>query len=60
MKTPAVPRDSLLGRYLGDRRFVLTLPRAVGLQILHPSVAAAIVEHAPPRCGRTRSGWSPA
>ncbi|MBF6267890.1 oxygenase MpaB family protein [Nocardia farcinica] len=47
MKTPAVPRDSLLGRYLGDRRFVLTLPRAVGLQILHPSVAAAIVEHAP-------------
>ncbi|WP_280308867.1 oxygenase MpaB family protein [Nocardia abscessus] len=47
MKTAPVDRDSLLGRYLGDRRFALTLPRAVGLQILHPSVAAAIVAHAP-------------
>lgn len=41
------PRGSLLHRYLGDRRFALALPRAVGLQILHPSVAAAIVAHAP-------------
>ncbi len=47
MKTAPVNRDSLLGRYLGDRRFALTLPRAVGLQILHPAVAAAIVAHAP-------------
>ncbi|WP_040795703.1 oxygenase MpaB family protein [Nocardia higoensis] len=47
MKTPGLDRDTLLGRYLGDRRFVLTLPRAVGLQILQPSVAAAIVEHSP-------------
>lgn len=47
MKTAPLERGSLLGRYLGDRRFALTLPRAVGLQILHPSVAAAIVDHAP-------------
>ncbi|WP_063020874.1 oxygenase MpaB family protein [Nocardia niwae] len=47
MKSTPLERDSLLGRYLGDRRFALTLPRAVGLQILHPSVAAAIVAHAP-------------
>jgi uncharacterized protein (DUF2236 family) len=47
MKSAPLDRDSLLGRYLGDRRFALTLPRAVGLQILHPSVAAAIVAHAP-------------
>ncbi|MBF6352958.1 DUF2236 domain-containing protein [Nocardia higoensis] len=47
MKTPGLDRTTLLGRYLGDRRFVLTLPRAVGLQILQPSVAAAIVEHTP-------------
>ncbi|MGW4369548.1 oxygenase MpaB family protein [Nocardia takedensis] len=39
-------RDTLLGRYLGDRRFILTLPRAVGLQILHPSIGAAIAAHA--------------
>ncbi len=47
VKSAPLERDSLLGRYLGDRRFALTLPRAVGLQILHPSVAAAIVAHAP-------------
>ncbi|MET9286176.1 oxygenase MpaB family protein [Nocardia beijingensis] len=47
MKSAPLNRDSLLGRYLGDRRFALSLPRAVGLQILHPSVAAAIVAHAP-------------
>lgn len=47
MKTPGLDRNTLLGRYLGDRRFALTLPRAVGLQILHPSVAAAIIEHTP-------------
>lgn len=47
MKTPGLERSTLLGRYLGDRRFALTLPRAVGLQILQPSVAAAIVEHSP-------------
>ncbi|MET7773037.1 oxygenase MpaB family protein [Nocardia sp. NPDC005366] len=37
--------NSLLGRYLGDRRFILALPRAVGLQILHPSIAAGITAH---------------
>lgn len=47
------PRDresgSLLRRHLGDRRFLLTLPRAVTLQILHPAIAAAFVEHVPYR-----------
>ncbi|RDI41760.1 oxygenase MpaB family protein [Nocardia mexicana] len=41
----AVRDDSLLRRYLGDRRFLLALPRAVGLQILHPVIAAALAEH---------------
>ncbi|MEU6564544.1 oxygenase MpaB family protein [Nocardia nova] len=36
---------SMLWRHLGDRRFLATLPRAVGLQMLHPSIAAAQVEH---------------
>lgn len=39
----------LLRRHLGDRRFLLTLPRAVGLQVLHPVIAAALLEHAPNR-----------
>ncbi|MFB7718670.1 hypothetical protein [Nocardia sp. NPDC056100] len=39
----------LLRRQLGDRRFLLLLPRAVGLQILHPAIAAALLEHAPNR-----------
>ncbi|TCJ97382.1 oxygenase MpaB family protein [Nocardia alba] len=39
----------LLRRHLGDRRFLLMLPRAVGLQILHPSIAPALVEHASTR-----------
>lgn len=38
---------SLLSRYLGDRRFVLTLTRAVTLQVLHPDIAAAFVQHVP-------------
>ncbi|MCX5044457.1 DUF2236 domain-containing protein [Aldersonia sp. NBC_00410] len=37
--------NSLLWRYLGDRRFVLTLPRAVTLQMLHPAIAAATAEY---------------
>ncbi|MGW0639512.1 oxygenase MpaB family protein [Nocardia salmonicida] len=36
---------SLLRRYVGDRRFLLALPRAVGLQILHPAIATALDEH---------------
>lgn len=36
---------SLLRRYLPDRRFLLTLPRAVTLQILHPAIAASYDEH---------------
>ncbi|MBW0271573.1 hypothetical protein ATM97_12495 [Nocardia sp. MH4] len=39
----------LLRRHLGDRRFLLTLPRAVGLQVLHPVIATALVDHAPHR-----------
>ncbi|WP_236737559.1 oxygenase MpaB family protein [Mycobacteroides franklinii] len=35
----------LLDKYLGDRRFLLTLPRAVTLQVLHPAIAAALAQH---------------
>ncbi|PQM45551.1 hypothetical protein C1Y40_04289 [Mycobacterium talmoniae] len=38
--------DSMLWRYLGDRRYLFTLPRAVCLQLLHPSIAAGISQHA--------------
>jgi len=48
-RTPVEPdpllENSLLHRHLGDRRFVLTLPRAVTLQILHPAIAAALASH---------------
>lgn len=37
--------DSLVWRFLGDRRYELVLPRAVSLQMLHPAVGAATVEH---------------
>ncbi len=37
--------DSLLRRYLGDRRFLIVLPRAVTLQTLHPMIAASFTEH---------------
>lgn len=36
----------LLRKYLQDRRFLFMLPRAVGLQMLHPTIARAISEHA--------------
>ncbi|MBL1077070.1 DUF2236 domain-containing protein [Nocardia sp. 2] len=39
-------RGALLRRHLGDRRFLLTLPCAVALQILHPVIASALAEHA--------------
>ncbi|MEU0539091.1 oxygenase MpaB family protein [Nocardia sp. NPDC005978] len=39
----------LLSRHLGDRRFLLMLPRALGLQVLDPAIAAALTEHAPSR-----------
>ena len=42
---PTLPRDALLRRYVGDRRFALTLPRAVALQILHPVIGAALATH---------------
>lgn len=46
MKNPMpVEHRSLLHRYLPDRRFLLTLPRAVALQILHPAIAASFTEH---------------
>jgi len=35
----------LVYRYLGDKRFAYTLPRALSLQILHPGNAASLVEH---------------
>lgn len=35
----------LLHRHLGDRRFLMALPRAVALQILHPRIAAALAQH---------------
>ncbi|MFF0815902.1 oxygenase MpaB family protein [Rhodococcus sp. NPDC003318] len=37
--------DTLLWKFLGDRRFLLTLPRAVSLQMLHPVIARGIREH---------------
>ncbi|WP_055475953.1 oxygenase MpaB family protein [Gordonia sp. HS-NH1] len=33
--------NSLLWRYVGDRRFVMSICRAVSLQMLHPSIASA-------------------
>ncbi len=39
------PRGSLLLRYLDTRAFRRSLPRAVGLQVLHPAIAAAFSEH---------------
>ncbi|MEU4317308.1 oxygenase MpaB family protein [Nocardia fluminea] len=36
---------SLLRRHVGDRRVLLAMPRAVGLQILHPAIATALDEH---------------
>lgn len=36
--------NSLLWRYLGDRRFIMSICRAVTLQMLHPSIAAATHE----------------
>ena len=38
--------ETLLWRYLGDRRYIFMLPRAVCLQLLHPAIAAGITEHA--------------
>ncbi|MBU9766667.1 DUF2236 domain-containing protein [Mycobacterium sp. TNTM28] len=38
--------DTLLWRYLRDRRYLFVLPRAVCLQLLHPTIAAGITEHA--------------
>ncbi|MDY6808960.1 MAG: oxygenase MpaB family protein [Actinomycetota bacterium] len=36
--------NSLLWRYLGDRRYLLSMCRAVSLQMLHPSIASATHE----------------
>lgn len=44
-----VSQSPLLRRYLGDRRFLLTLPRAVTLQMLNPQIAGALNEHMPTR-----------
>ncbi len=35
----------LVYRYLGDKRFAYTLPRALSLQILQPGNAASLVQH---------------
>lgn len=45
MTTPvALDADSLIWRYLGDRRFVMSICRAVSLQMLHPAIASATHE----------------
>ncbi len=36
--------NSLLWRYVGDRRFVMSICRATSLQMLHPAIAAATHE----------------
>jgi len=41
--------DGLLRRHLDDRRFLLTLPRAVALQMLHPAIAAGMEHSRTPR-----------
>ncbi|MDO1485490.1 Uncharacterized protein conserved in bacteria [Rhodococcus rhodochrous] len=41
--------DGLLRRYLHDRRFLLALPRAVALQMLHPAIAAGMDHSRTPR-----------
>ncbi|MGV0780561.1 oxygenase MpaB family protein [Mycolicibacterium sp. XJ775] len=38
--------DTMLSRYLQDRRFLFVLPRAVCLQSLHPTIATGITQHA--------------
>ncbi|MEY1673298.1 oxygenase MpaB family protein [Gordonia sp. ABKF26] len=40
----SLDENSLLWRYVGDRRFVMAICRAVSLQMLHPSTAAATHE----------------
>lgn len=37
---------SMLWHFLGDRRYLFVLPRAVCLLMLHPGIAAGITEHA--------------
>lgn len=45
MRAPTtLDADSLLWRYLGDRRFVMSMCRAVSLQMLHPAIASATHE----------------
>lgn len=39
----------MLYRYLADKRFLLALPRAVGLQMLHPALAAGMEHSRTPR-----------
>lgn len=46
---PATDPDGLLRRYLQDRRFLLALPRAVALQMLHPAIAAGMEHSRTPR-----------
>ncbi|BBX27541.1 oxygenase MpaB family protein [Mycolicibacterium alvei] len=38
--------DTLLWRFLDDRRYLFVLPRAVCLQLLHPAIATGISDHA--------------
>ncbi len=42
---PSVDSMPTVHRYLGDKRFAYTLPRALSLQILHPGNAASLVQH---------------
>ncbi|MCV7315661.1 DUF2236 domain-containing protein [Mycolicibacillus parakoreensis] len=45
-ETDRLGPDSLLWRFLGDRRYLFMLPRSVCLLMLHPAIAAGISEHA--------------
>ena len=38
--------DTLLSRYLHDRRLLFVLPRALCMQSLHPTIATGITQHA--------------
>ncbi|WP_344448335.1 oxygenase MpaB family protein, partial [Actinocorallia aurantiaca] len=42
----ATSSGSLLRRYVRDRRYRLTMPRAAALQFLHPAIAAGAAQHA--------------
>ena len=50
---------------LRSRQFLFMMPRAVSLQVMHPAISAALLEHSPSRSEERRVGkecrsrWSP-